>query len=77
MSRFLSSLGWLIALPFFEMALVLVRLDHVSGVIEYPDHCICDRLRNLAYPIALLIAFGSPYHRRPNGSAAEIRSTPR
>ena len=30
-----------------------------------------------AYPIALLIAFGSPYHSPPNGSASEIRSTPR
>jgi hypothetical protein len=25
----------------------------------------------------LLTAFGSPYHNRPNGSASEIRSTPR
>jgi hypothetical protein len=32
--------------------------------------------RNFAYAIALLIAFGSPYHRRPKGSASEIRSTP-
>src|SRR6266566_7461498 len=37
----------------------------------------CDRLRCLAYPIALLIAFGSPYHSRPNGRASEIRSAPR
>jgi hypothetical protein len=36
-----------------------------------------DRLKNVAYPIALLIAFGSPYHRRPNGSALLIRSKPR
>jgi hypothetical protein len=28
-------------------------------------------------PIALLIAFGPPYHRRPTGSAPEIRSMPR
>jgi hypothetical protein len=27
--------------------------------------------------IALLIAFGSAYHSRPNGSESEIRSTPR
>src|SRR6516225_12307212 len=27
--------------------------------------------------MALLIAFGSAYHSRPNGSASEIRSTPR
>jgi hypothetical protein len=36
-----------------------------------------DRLKNIAYPIALLIAFGSPYHRRPNGIALLIRSKPR
>src|SRR5262249_37345459 len=35
------------------------------------------RLRCIAYPIALVTAFGSPHHRRPNGSASEIRSTPR
>ena len=28
----------------------------------------------LSVPIGILIAFGSPYHRRPNGSASEIRS---
>ena len=26
---------------------------------------------------ALLIAFGSAYHNRPNGGASEIKSTPR
>ena len=38
---------------------------------------LCDRLKNFAYPIALLTAVGSAYHRRPNGSTSEIRSTPR
>ncbi len=28
----------------------------------------CERLRCIAYPIALLVAFGSPYHMRPKGS---------
>jgi hypothetical protein len=27
--------------------------------------------------VRLPTAFGSPYHTRPNGSASEIRSTPR
>jgi len=31
----------------------------------------CERLQNLAYPIALLIASGSPYQSRPNGSTSE------
>jgi hypothetical protein len=31
----------------------------------------------LSVPIGILIAFGSPYHSRPNGSGSEIRSTPR
>jgi hypothetical protein len=31
----------------------------------------------LSVPIGILIAFGSPCHSRPNGSASEIRSTPR
>ena len=35
---------------------------------------LCERLRKFAYPIALLT---SKYHNRPNGSASEIRSTPR
>jgi len=30
----------------------------------------------LSVPIGSLIAFGSPYHSRPDGSASEIRSTP-
>jgi hypothetical protein len=38
---------------------------------------LCERLKNLAKPIAFVIAFGSPYHRRPNGSASLIRSKPR
>ena len=37
---------------------------HVNG----SDACVCDRL---------LTAFGSPYHKWPNSSASEIRSTPR
>src|SRR5215831_18064206 len=37
----------------------------------------CERLRCIAYPIALLIAFGSAYHCRPNGSASLIRSSAR
>jgi len=47
-----------------------------SGINCWPA-ASCDRLRNSAYPIALLIAFGSSYHSRPNGSASEIRCTPR
>jgi hypothetical protein len=31
--------------------------------------------RNFGYPFALLVAFGSPYPSRPNGSASEIRLT--
>jgi hypothetical protein len=31
----------------------------------------------LPYPIALLTAFGPAYQSPPNGSASEIRSTPR
>ena len=32
--------GWLIALPLFELALVLVRLDHVASFIENADHSV-------------------------------------
>jgi len=34
-------------------------------------------MRLFTYPIAWLTAFDSATHRRPNGSASEIRSTPR
>ncbi len=44
----------------------LAVLKHLCGAVE--------RLKKL---IALLIAFGSPYQRRTNGSVSEIRSTPR
>jgi hypothetical protein len=37
----------------------------------------CERLKSFAQATALLGAFGSPYHSRPNGSASEIRSKPR
>src|SRR5438034_11290821 len=36
-----------------------------------------ERLKNFAQLIALLIAFGSAYHKRPNGNASLLRSTPR
>jgi hypothetical protein len=26
--------------PFFEVARVLVRLDHVAGIIENANHCV-------------------------------------
>ena len=32
--------GGLIALPLFEIALVLVRFDHVASFIINADHCI-------------------------------------
>jgi len=59
----------------FEIAFVLVRLDHVAGLIVDAKHSDVRRLKCSAYPIVLLIAFGSPYHSRPNGSTSEIRST--
>ena len=40
-------------------------LHHVTG---------CDAF---AYPIAFAAAFSPSYHRRPKGSASEIRSKPR
>jgi hypothetical protein len=54
-----------------------VPFDHVASVILNTNHRITDRLSCIAYPIALLTAFGPSYHRRPKGSASEIRSTPR
>src|SRR5262245_21877000 len=32
----------------------------------------CERLQCFAYPVALLIAFRSAYHSRPNGSTSEF-----
>jgi hypothetical protein len=53
--------------------------DAVASAIDYAGAIVtarCDRLRNFAYSIALLTAFGSAYHSTPNGRASEIRSTP-
>src|SRR5439155_23913313 len=47
---------------------------------SFPQDQISDVFRVDAIvksPIALPTASGLPYHRRPNGSASEIRSTPR
>jgi hypothetical protein len=61
----------------YELARVLVRFDHVARFIVNANDGIIYRLKNFAYPIALLIAFASRYHSRPNGSASEISSTRR
>ena len=37
----------------FEIALVLVRFDHVASLIVNANHSSCERLRCFAYPIAL------------------------
>jgi hypothetical protein len=78
-SRHVSPLGgFLLALftPFWN-ARVLVRFDHIACFIENPSHGAMWTAENFLQSTALLIAFGSAYHRRPNGSASEIRSTPR
>src|SRR5262249_4881002 len=74
-----SRLRWAQAsLRLLELALVFVRLNHVAIRILNTNHCNhvtgCDASRSR---IALLTAFGSPYHNRPNGRTSEIRSTPR
>jgi len=62
-----------------ELARVLVGFDHVARIIhrkrESRHHV--NGFETFALLIALLTAFGSTYHRRPNGSTSEIRSTPR
>ena len=60
--------------PLFEIARVLVRLAHVARRIVNPDHGI------MCTAVELRVAdcvrdFG--VHRRPNGSASEMRSKPR
>jgi len=58
-----------------ELARVLGGFDHVARIIhrkrESRHHV------NGFETFALLTAFGSAYHGRPNGSTSEIRSTPR
>jgi hypothetical protein len=49
----------------------------VNSLLSSPRQRFHKRRANFAYAIALLIAFGAPYHNRPNGSASEIRLTPR
>jgi hypothetical protein len=39
-----------------------MRARRVPGITA-----CCERLKNFAYATVLLIAFGSPYHSRPNG----------
>src|SRR5437667_5896052 len=63
--------GWV---QLLEIARVLVRLDHVGSVIANMVTASCERLRCFAYSI---VSLTSTYHRRPNGSTSEIRSTPR
>ena len=40
----------------FELALVLVRSEHVARRIVNPNMASCEWLKNLAYSIALTIA---------------------
>ena len=48
--------------PFFEIPNWAVRLVVLVLIV--------------GFPVALILAW-APYHSRPNGSASEIRSTPR
>ncbi len=65
-------------LRLFEITRILVCFNYVASRIVNPNHrrhvIGCDASRN---PTALLAASDPPYHSPPNGSAAEIRSTPR
>jgi hypothetical protein len=49
----------------------------VNSLLSSLRQCFHKRRANFAYAIALMIAFGAPYHNRPNGSVSEIRSKPR
>jgi len=51
------SLGWLIeVLSLFEIALLVVRLDHLPALSKTRITARCERPKNLAKSIALLIA---------------------
>jgi hypothetical protein len=52
----------------FEIASVLVALDHVVRIIISANHRIMERLKNLVSPIV----FGSAYHKRPDSSESLI-----
>src|SRR4030095_14394919 len=59
----------------FEIARVLVRLDHVAGSRRKREsrHHVSGCRTSRSQTASLT----SVYHSRPNGSASEIRSTPR
>src|SRR5215469_9275845 len=64
-----------ISLRLFEVALVLVRLDHVASFIVNANHSVMGtaavhRVADLHYPACHTTD-------RPNGSTSEMRSTPR
>jgi len=63
-------------LSIFEIARVLVRVDHIARFIVNAITALRERPKNLAYPTALVAAFSPPYRSRPNGSASEIRLMP-
>ena len=64
-------------LRFFELALMLARLDHVASVIGNANRGIMRAAVMFGVSDCVRDGVGSPYHSRPNGSAAEMRSTPR
>jgi hypothetical protein len=54
--------------PLFEIARVLVHLDHiVSSIVNANDRIMCP-----AAKLCAAIALGLAYHSPPNGSASEI-----
>jgi hypothetical protein len=74
---FRATFANVIRLPLFEIASVLVCLNHAASFIVNTDDGVVRPVARLCELIALLTAFGSAYHSRPNGSASLMRSTPR
>jgi hypothetical protein len=58
--------------PFLELEAAVRHRDDERRFVVRGDEKLT-RFSNFA----LLIAFGSLYHRRPNGNTSKIRSTPR
>jgi hypothetical protein len=64
--------------PLFELARVLLCFNHIARfIVERESQRHVSGCGVSHTPIAVPIAFGSADHKRPNGSASEIRSTPR
>jgi hypothetical protein len=73
-SRGRSTRSGAITSPLFEVALVLVRFDHVARIIVNANDSVCERLRNSAWLIRVdsSVYLGALYSTRKCGGCLKF-----